>query len=183
MSFAEYLATEEAAPMKREWVHGEVFAISGGTIVHSALATVVLGALIAALRGRPCRALNPDARIRVAETGLATYPDISVVCGPIVRDAEDHEGINNPTVLVEVLSETTESWDRGGKWAHYQRIPSLRHYLLFSQDQTRVELFTRQSDGTWIYRDHGAGGRVDLPAIETSLDLDAIYAEARAVAG
>lgn len=183
MTFAEYLATEEAAPVKREWVNGEVFAMSGGTVLHGALAGEVYDALKSGLRGKLCRPFNSDVRVRVVETGLAAYPDVSVVCGPIERDLEDHEGIVNPSVLVEVLSPTTERWDRGGKWQHYRRIPSLRHHLFVEPERRRIEVFTRQDDGTWNLRDLGPGDRIDLPAIGLSLDLDALYSAAEAAVG
>ena len=180
MTFAEYLATEEASPSKREWVNGEAWAMSGGTIEHGSLGGSILGALLVALRGRPCKPFNSDVRIRVPETGLAAYPDVTVVCGPIERDPQDEDAITNATVLIEVLSPSTEDWDRGGKWSHYRRLPTLRHYAIFEQDRPRVEFHSRQADGTWVLRDLEAGATLDLSALAVTLDIDGLYAEALA---
>ncbi len=178
MSFAEYLATEDASPAKREWIHGEAWAMSGGTLEHSALAATILRVLGNEFLGRPCKAFTSDARIRVPATGLAAYPDVTVVCGPIERDPEDDHAITNPTALFEVLSPSTEDWDRGGKWAHYRRLPSLRHYVLFEDGEPRVELHSRQDDGTWVLRDLAAGGKIELQALDFTLEIDVIYDEA-----
>ena len=183
MSFADYVVGEDASPVKREWVNGEAWAMSGGSIEHGALGGSIHSALLVALRGRPCKPFNSDVRIRVQKTGLAAYPDVSVVCGKVERDPEDDCAIVNATVLIEVLSPSTEDWDRGGKWNHYRQMPSLRHYVLFEQDQRRVEFHTRQADGTWNLRDLGLGECVELTALSVTLDIDALYEEALAGLG
>lgn len=148
-TFAEYLAMEAGSDTKHEYLDGEIYAMAGGTPEHSALAANTIGELIVALRGRPCRVYTSDLRIRVRATGLGTYPDASVVCGPLELDPEDKNTVTNPVVLVEVLSESTEAYDRGEKFRHYRRIPSLRDYLLVSQDEALIEHYTRNDDGTW----------------------------------
>jgi Uma2 family endonuclease len=152
-TFAEYLALEAASDTKHEYLDGEIFAMSGGTIEHGALAANVIRELGGALRGRPCRVLTSDVRVRVLATGLAAYPDVSVVCGAIERDPGDANAVANPVLIVEVLSDSTRSYDRGEKFAHYRRIPSLRDYLLVSQHEPLIEHYRRNDDGSWTLRD------------------------------
>ncbi|MAQ16780.1 MAG: hypothetical protein CMN30_18555 [Sandaracinus sp.] len=174
MSYAEYLAFEEAAEQKHEYVNGVVYAMAGGTLEHARLAAR-LGALLGgALAGKPCDVFSSDARVRVAATGRSTYPDATVVCAELVRAEDDPEAIANPTVLVEVLSPTTESSDRGEKWAHYQLLPSLHEYVLVSQEERRVEIFRRSGPGEWSYR-VVTDGAVELESLSVSLDLEALY--------
>jgi Uma2 family endonuclease len=137
MTYAEYLAFEEQSDEKHEFLDGELFATSGGTPDHGALAVAISAALSGALRGRPCRVHSSDVRVRVQATGLAAYPDVSVVCGKLETDAEAPHAITNPVLLVEVLSDSTEARDRGEKAAHYRHLPSLREYVLVSQRQRR----------------------------------------------
>jgi Uma2 family endonuclease len=176
-TFAEYLALELKAETKHEYVNGEVFAMAGGTIEHGRLANSVTIQLGIALQGKPCATLSSDVRVRVVETGRATYPDVSVVCGKIERDREDKDSVVNPVVIVEVLSDTTEASDRGDKFAHYRRIPSLRHYVLVSQHEPRIESYARAEDGEWRFREAGPGGAVRLEAIDCQLSVDAVYAD------
>jgi Uma2 family endonuclease len=174
-TFAEYLALEAKSETKHELVNGEIFAMAGGTPEHSRLAANVIGELGSALRGRPCATFTSDLRVRVLATGLATYPDASVVCGRMEVDPEDKNTVTNPVVLVEVLSDSTEAYDRNDKLAHYRRIPSLRDYLLVSQHERRIEHYHRNDDGTWTLRDVGEGGEVRLASIGCSLAVDAVY--------
>jgi Uma2 family endonuclease len=124
MTYAEYLAFEEASLEKHEFLNGEVFAMAGGTLEHPALAMALGAALINALRDRPCRLFSSDLRVRIRATGLTTYPDISVACGKAEVDNEDPHALVNPVLIVEVLSDSTEAYDRGEKAAHYRHIPS-----------------------------------------------------------
>jgi Uma2 family endonuclease len=174
-SFAEYLTVDEASETRHEYVNGEIFAMSGGTLEHSELAANVIAALATQLRGKPCVVFTSDARVRVLATGLATYPDVSVVCGAIQRDPQNKNTLTNPVVLVEVLSDSTEGYDREEKFSHYRRIPSLREYLLVSQYEKRIEHLSRNDDGSWTLRDVVAPGMVELPSIGCSLALEEIY--------
>ena len=152
-TFAEYLALEEKSETKHELVDGEIFAMAHGTPEHGRLA-VRMGRLLGnALEGKPCEVFSSDVRVRVLATGLATYPDVSVVCGRIEIDPENRNTITNPIVLVEVLSDSTESYDRSIKLAHYRKIESLRDYLLVAQHEARIEHYSRNDDGTWTLRD------------------------------
>ncbi len=168
-TFAEYLVLEAASETKHEYVNGEIFAMAGGTPEHSRLSANVILELGAALRGRPCVTFTSDLRIRVPATGLGTYPDASVVCGRIEVDPEDKNSVTNPVVIVEVLSDSTERYDRDEKRAHYRQLPSLRDYLLVSQHERRIEHYHRNDDGTWTLRDARAGGAVRLEAIDCSI--------------
>jgi Uma2 family endonuclease len=175
VSYAEYLAAEAASTTKHEWLRGEVFAMAGGTPEHAALAMAIGGELRAALRDRPCRVFSADARIRVLATGLATYPDVTVVCGRLETDPDDASAITNPVLLVEILSDSTEGYDRGEKFAHYRRIPSLREYVLVAQRGRRIEVYQRNDAGRWELYDAGTGETVELASIGCTLAVDEVY--------
>ena len=178
MSYQEYLARERAAALRHEFVDGEIFAMAGGTPEHSAIIAALTMAL-GALRGGPCRAFVTDlrTRIRADERGpeVATYPDIAIVCGAVARDPEDPIAIVNPTVLIEVLSTSTEAYDRHGKFAHYQRIASLKEYVLVSQHEPKVERFAKNDGGWSLAAIAGARESVTLSAIPITLSVDEIY--------
>lgn len=176
-TFAEYVERERASDTKHELVNGEIFAMAGGTIEHGRLASSVMITLGAQLRGRPCSAFSSDVLVRVLATGLATYPDLSVVCGKLERDPEDANTVINPILLVEVLSDSTEAYDRGEKFAHYRRVPSLKEYVLVSQHEPRIEVFRRGDDGIWSLHEAGATERVKLTSIACELAVDEVYAD------
>lgn len=175
MSFASYVAAEPGSDVKHEWLAGEVWAMSGGTPEHAALASAMAYQLGRALEGRPCRIFSSDLRIRISTTGLATYPDLTVVCGRLEVDPEDASTVTNPLLLVEVLSDSTEAYDRGEKFAHYRRIPSLREVVLVSQREPRIEVFTRTDDGAWRLREWRKGERVELTSVGCTLAVDDVY--------
>lgn len=179
-TFAEYLERERASQTKHEFLNGAIFDMAGGTLEHGRLAVRVGSALLAQLRGRPCEAYSSDVLVRVLATGLATYPDLSVVCGRIERDPEDANVVTNPIVLVEVLSDSTEAYDRGEKFAHYRRIPSLREYVLVSQHQPRIEVFRRNDDGGWTLYEAAGSESAKLVSIGCELSVDEVYANALA---
>jgi Uma2 family endonuclease len=118
---------------------------------------------------------DSDFKIRVPETGLATYPDLSVICGAIQPHPEDPHAATNPTALFEVLSESTEDWDRGGKFAHCRTMPALQHYVLVRTDRIGVEHYRRQADGSWRLTDYGHGDTLDLDGISVSYPVEALY--------
>src|SRR4029078_9206247 len=128
--FADYLALEETSNTKHEFLNGEIYALAGGTPEHAALAGAVSAALLAELRRGPLRVYSSDLRVRVLATGLATYPDVTVVCGALERDPQSPDTVVSPVVVVEVLSPGTESFDRGEKREHYQRIATVREIVL-----------------------------------------------------
>ena len=143
IDYETYLTIERESDRKREWLNGHIYAMAGGTIEHCQLTTQMIGELLRLASACGCRVYNSDVKIRVEATGLATYPDASVVCGPVERDPGDRNAMVNPVVLVEVLSDGTEAYDRGDNFAHYRQIPSLRDFVLISQHEARVELYSR----------------------------------------
>src|SRR5438477_2136542 len=173
-TFADYFALERDSEIKYEFDAGEILARSGGTARHSALAARMISAL-GNTCAPGCTVFTSDMRVRVVATGRATYPDVSMVCGPIEYDPEDaaRTTITNPVLLVEVLSVTTEKGDRGNKWMHYQRISSLQEYILVSQE-SRIEIFRRMAADTWEYLEVQEGN-VRLASGPT-LDLAVLYA-------
>jgi len=175
VSEQEYLAFERAAEERHEYADGEIFAMSGGTREHSLLASNVVGELHAALLERLCEAHGSDMRIHIPSTGRYTYADALVVCGEPVFTDEVRDTLVNPTVIVEVLSDSTEKYDRGDKFEQYQTIASLRDYLLVSQKKVRVEHFCKQADGTWVLRALGPGDRVVLASVGCELAVDRVY--------
>ncbi len=146
-SYAEYLARERETGLRHEFLDGRVFAMAGGTPEHARLIAEVTFVLRRALDPTRCRVFSPDLRVRIPTTGLSTYPDVAVVCGPVEVDAEDANAVVNPSVLVEVLSPGTEAYDRGEKWAHYRRIEALQAYVLVSPVAERLEAFVRSAAG------------------------------------
>ncbi|AUX32736.1 MULTISPECIES: Uma2 family endonuclease [Sorangium] len=174
-SYAEYLEQERASPTKHELLNGEIFAMAAGTPDHARLCVSVGAELRAHLRGRPCAVYSSALRVRVQATGLSTYPDVGVVCGRLERDPEDADAALNPIVLIEVLSDSSEAYDRGQKFAHYRRIPSLREYVLVSPHEPRIEVFHRNEDGSWTLREARAGEGAQLQAIGCTLSVDDVY--------
>jgi Uma2 family endonuclease len=177
-SFDDYLAVEEMGPVRHEFLDGAIFAIAGGTPEHAALSAAVVVLLGGHLSGRPCRPYSADLRLRIPETGLATYADAAVVCGEPERDPSSHTHVTNPVLLVEVLSRSTEEYDRGEKREHYQKLASLRDYVLVTQDRRRIEVFSRSDGGEWQHKVFAAGDEVALPSIDCRFDLNELYGSA-----
>ena len=171
----EYLAWEREQAGKHEFFHGEVFAMAGGTPRHNALGVSIGAELRAVLRSRGCSVLSSDQRLAFPPHERYVYPDVTVICGPPVFQPGTDDVITNPTILVEVLSASTEEYDRGLKWIGYQRIASLTDYLLVAQAEARIEHYRRNSDGSWTYRTAGPGEHVVLTG-GSELVIDAIYA-------
>jgi len=176
MTYAEYLAAEAKSEVRHEYLNGEVWAMAGGTPEHSALALAMGGELRNALAGKPCRVFSSDLRVRIVDTGLSTYPDVSVVCGQLETADDDKDAITNPVVLVEVLSEATEAYDRGAKAAHYRRILSLREYVLVSQAEPLVEVYRRAESGRWELLEARTGETIELASLGVRLEVASIYA-------
>ena len=173
-TYAEYLAFEASSNVKHEFLAGQIYAMAGGTPEHAALAAAVIGLLFQALRGGRCRAYDADLRVRTP-TGLATYPDVTVICGPRERDREDDQAVTNPTLIVEVLSRSTEEYDRGDKFEHYKSIRSLQQYVLVSYPEPHVEIWTRANDDVWTPARAREGDVAPLAAIGARLDVRELY--------
>jgi Uma2 family endonuclease len=173
--YEEYLRQERLELQKHEWINGEVYAMVGGTLEHARLQSAVSRALGNALSGRPCVVYSSDARVRSRATNIATYPDVTVVCGRPETDSEDHDALTNPTLIVEVLSPSTEAYDRGTKARHYRAISSLREYVLVSQDEPRIEVFRRGERGRWEFFEARAGELLTLESVGCTISIDEIY--------
>jgi Uma2 family endonuclease len=171
----EYLAWERSQPAKHEFHGGEVFDMAGATFEHNKIVVNVGAELRAALREKPCDVCASDLRIKVPATGLYTYPDASVVCGRPAFEDDTLDTLLNPTLLVEVLSVSTEDYDRGTKFKNYRTIPSFREYLLVATEKVLVETHTRMDDGSWVMREHNAGERVKLASIGCEIAVDELY--------
>jgi len=177
-SFADYLATEEVSKVRHEFYAGEIYAMAGGSPEHAAMAAAITTSLGRQLEGTGCRVYSSDLRVRVLATGLATYPDVTVICGPSIRDPESSTHVSNPKLVVEVLSPGTENYDRSEKLEHYKRIPSLSAVVLVDYRTELVELSSRDDQG-WSSARFGTGEQVPLAAIRCVLSVDAVYAAAR----
>lgn len=174
MTFEEYVRLEAKSEVRHEFDRGQVFAMAGGTPEHAALCAAITHALVAQLKG-PCRTFSEALRVRTP-TDKAAYPDALVICGDVMRDPEDRNTVTNPTLIVEVLSESTEAYDRGKKFQHYRSIPSFAEYVLIaSQGTPCIERFVRTGEVWTICSAASAGERVRLESIDVTFDVDEIY--------
>ena len=171
----EYLALERAAPHRSEYVNGQIYAMAGASRRHILIVGNIQAELRTLLRDRPCETYTTAMRVKVTATGVYTYPDVVVACGqPRFEDASI-DTLLDPTLVVEVLSESTESYDRGEKFAHYRRLESLREYVLVAQDKARVEVFVRQGEHWVLTEFSDPAGEVPLESIDCALRMQDIY--------
>jgi Uma2 family endonuclease len=179
-TFAEYLRFEEAAETKHEFHDGEILAMSGTSPEHALITANAIRAIGNRLQGKPCRVYSSDLKIGVSPGARVCYPDGSIICGPLQFDPADPKRhvVTNPRVILEVLSPTTEGYDRGEKFRHYRGIPSLQEYVLISQATPLVETFLRQPDGAWLIGATFAGpdATAFLRSIDVDLSLPDLYA-------
>jgi Uma2 family endonuclease len=172
----EYLKIERQAEYKSEYFAGEMFAMAGAVEQHNLICLNIYGLLHQQLRQRPCRAYPSEMRVRVSDTGLYTYPDVTALCGEPKFLDDRRDTLLNPGLIVEVLSPTTEAYDRGRKFEHYRSIQSLAEYLLVSSDRVHADLYRRQPDGLWVLSSAGEpGDTVELPSIACRLLLADVY--------
>ena len=174
MTAGEYLAWEREQPSRHGFDRGVVFDMAGGSLRHNALVASAIRLLGNLFEGKGRRVLATDMRIGVRPGEKYVYADASVVCGPIETETGTTDVLANPTILVEVLSPSTEAYDRGAKWVDYQRLGSLRDYLLVSQDVARIEHYRREADGSWRYAIAEADGRVTLSS-GAELEVDPVF--------
>jgi Uma2 family endonuclease len=177
VSYADYLAEEEAAEQKHEFHDGEIVAMAGASVEHARLAAELGFLLSSGVRGRGCTVYSSDLRIRIDEVNRTHYADLTVVCGPVERSPVDAEGVTNPRVVVEVLSDSTEAYDRGEKFRNYRRLASLTEYVLVSQREPVIEVY-RRTEGGWLLEEHGPGQRVRLGSIGVEIGVDEVFGRA-----
>jgi Uma2 family endonuclease len=172
----DYLAMERQAETKSEYLDGEMFAMTGGSRWHSLAIGNLVRELSLQLRHRPCQVYPSDLRVHIPASGLYTYPDLIVVCGEPRLQDEHQDTLLNPTVIIEVLSPTTEAYDRGKKFEHYRSIESLMEYLLVSQSEPHIEQYLRQDGNRWLFTETaGLEASLALPSIQCELALAEVY--------
>lgn len=183
MSVEEYVALDRESEERWEYVNGEAWAVSSASPAHNLVSGNAFAALRSALRGKSCLPFHDGQKIATTATRAYHYPDAIVVCGTVKLDERDEHAITNPTVIVEVLSPSTADYDRGGKFAHYRTLESLREYLVIYVDERLVEHHHRIEPGKWLMTEVRSGS-IELPAIDVSialsdlwLDLDRLRAE------
>ncbi len=177
LSAVEYLALEKRAAFRSEFFDGEMFAMAGASRAHNGIAMNLGGELHARLKGGPCRAFMQDMRVLIDRTGLYCYPDLVLVCGEPEYSAEDADTLVNPRVVIEVLSESTERYDRTTKFRHYQQLDSLREYLLVAQDEPLCERFVRLESGEWAVESFvGLDAVLELRSVPLRVPLSDVYA-------
>jgi Uma2 family endonuclease len=173
----EYLAFERDSEIRHEFLDGEIFAMTGASENHILITANTLATLHTQLRKRPCKVYATDMRVQVSKTGLYTYPDVVVACETPQFTDETPPSLINPTVVIEVLSPTTENYDRGKKFQHYRKLASLQEYVLVAQDSPNIEHYVRQSDGKWtLFSDASElDETINLPSIGCILALADVY--------
>ena len=172
----DYLAHERASEQRHEYLDGDILLMAGASARHNLIVTNILASLHTQLRQRPCVVYPGDMRVKVSLTGLYTYPDISVVCGQSQFEDDQQDTLLNPVLIVEVLSPSTEGYDRGKKFQHYRTLPTLQEYVLVAQDTRRIERYVRQENDRWLLDDVGGeDGSVDLRSIDCRLVLAEVY--------
>ncbi len=172
----QYLEIERLAEFKSEFHDGRMFAMSGGSPNHALLSGSII-ALLYAQMPPGCRVFSSDLRIKVSSAGLYTYPDCSVICGELQFAGDQNDVVTNPLLIVEVLSPSTEGYDRGKKFELYRTIPSFREYLVIHQDRRHVEHYSKRDDGSWLLRDH-VDGSVAIARLGAHIALADLYASA-----
>ena len=176
LSVEDYLAIENDALFKSEFYEGEMFALAGASHTHNFVKHNLERAIGNRLEAGPCRAASSDQRVRIERSGLFTYPDIVILCGKPKFSPRDPLAIINPTAIVEILSPSTEDYDRGTKFKQYRQIPGFREYILVSQDEAAMERHTLQPDGSWILTViEGIGETIELASVGITIPLAEVY--------
>ena len=178
MTPAQYSDFEEKSVVRHEYLNGEIIAMAGGTEAHSLVTGNAHGELRNALKNRPCRVYESNMRVKIEATGLENYPDASLVCGHSKFEDLRRQALLNPLLIIEVLSESTETYDRGKKFWHYRHLASLQEYVLISQDMALVEIFSRQTNDEWLLRTYdGLDAMVRFDSLDVEIPLRDLYAK------
>lgn len=178
ISVNEYLEQENKSDTKYEYYNGETFAMAGASFAHNLLVSNLIVTLTNQLRSKKkCKALPSDLRIKTP-SGLYTYPDVSIICGKEIYDTQDKKTIINPTVIIEVLSDSTEKYDRGEKFSFYRKIESLKSYALINHKAPKIEMFSKNENNLWYLSETTeTETSVIIPSIECTLNLEEVYYE------
>jgi Uma2 family endonuclease len=172
----QYLEIDRHSDIKHEYFGGEVFAMTGASRKHNLITANVTASLNPQLKGRQCEVYASDMRVKISTTGLYTYPDVVVICGSPIFEDKEIDTLINPTVIIEVLSKSTEGYDRGEKSSHYRKLDSLSEYILISQDKPHIEHYVRQPDNQWLLSEtDDLAATINLPSINCKLALADIY--------
>jgi Uma2 family endonuclease len=172
----QYLEFERNSPQRSEYFDGEIFAMGGASEQHNLIVTNIVRELSFQLKARPCKVYSSDMRVKVSSTGLYTYPDVVVVCGEARFDDEQKDTLVNPSLIIEVLSKSTEAYDRGEKFEHYRRIESLTEYLMVSQTKHHIDRCVRQPDDQWLLSEAGnLEIAINLSSINCQLLMSEVY--------
>lgn len=182
-SIDDYMAWEAEQAERHEYLNGDVFAMTGARDAHNTIAGNIFAGLRTALRGTPCRAFIADMKLRVDTPDAVFYPDVLVTCDPRDKTPEADTAKRHPSLIVEVLSESTAAYDRGLKFEHYRKIDTLREYLLVEQDRCHIDLFRRGEDGRWVLEPIGDRAPIELLDRSVALSLDEIYEDVDFTAG
>jgi Uma2 family endonuclease len=172
----EYLKRERVSKVKHEYIDGQIVAMTGASRKHNLIVTNLVGELRPQLKGRSCELYANDMRVRVPSTGLYTYPDVVIVCGNPQFEDNYFDTLINPVLIIEVLSDSTESYDRGRKFIDYRSVQSLMEYILIAQSEYRIEHFLRQPDDRWLLSEaRFLESKIELPTIQCFLSLREVY--------
>lgn len=172
----EYLHRERKADFKSEYYRGEMFAMAGASANHNLIVLNAGSSLREQLKDRPCRVYPSDLKLKIKSTGLYTYPDLTVVCGEPQLESDVGDVLLNPVVIVEVLSESTETYDRGKKFEQYRTVDSVMHYVLIAQDRFSIDCFSRQPDGSWSLAScQGPDGKIHIETVGCELVVAEVY--------
>ena len=178
MTPAQYFDFEEKSEIRHEYLNGDIIAMAGGSEAHSLVTANTIRKLGNALESRPCRVYESNMRVKISASGLETYPDASVVCGHSTFEDLRRQALLNPLLIIEVLSESTETYDRGKKFWHYRQLPSLQEYVLISQDSALVEIFSRQASDEWLLRTYeGLETKVRFDCLDVEILMRDLYAK------
>jgi Uma2 family endonuclease len=176
LTIEEYLDWEKAGEAKHEYYRGEMFAMAGAGARHNLIATNLMRDIATALRGKSCTPFGSDMRIHVPENTLFTYPDISIICGDPVSSDPDEDSFIHPTVIIEILSSSTKSYDRGEKFRLYRDIHTLKEYILVDTESIHIEAFRMNDRGYWELQEYkDVSGQLDIKAVNVSLSVSDIY--------
>lgn len=179
----DYLEAERKSDIRHEYINGMIVAMAGATYIHNLIVSNATVALGQRLRGR-CQVVSSDQRVHISATGMYAYPDVVVVCGRPEFHPKDKMTLVNPRLLVEVVSRTTEAYDRGAKFKHYQQIPALGDYVLVGQDGQCVEHYRRSETGEWISRVvEGLDAMLEIESLGVSLPLSELFEGVELVPG